>query len=50
MSAQYQEDIDYQLQEMLAGGTDWQSSSLGQLITDHFTEGMSSTEATDWIK
>lgn len=50
MSNQFQEDIDYQLQEMLAGGTDWQSSSLGELITTHFTEGMSSTQADEWAK
>jgi hypothetical protein len=48
LSNQFQEDIDYSLQELLAGGTDWQNSSIGEVITKHFTEGMGLTAAEKW--
>ena len=50
LSNEFQADIDNALHEMLAGGTDWSNSNLGQLITQQFTEGMSEEEKADWTK
>lgn len=44
----FQQHVDQQLSEMLAGKTDWANSSLGELIKNKFTEGMSSEEAQTW--
>jgi hypothetical protein len=44
----FQQDIDYALQDMLAGGTDWQNSSLGTLLTEYYTQTMSNEEKEDW--
>lgn len=50
LSAAFQQDIDTALHDMLAGGTDWSSSNLGQLITEQFTKGMSEEEKADWSR
>lgn len=50
ISNRFQEDIDYSLQEMLAGGTDWESSSLGEVMKEYFTQGMGTAESEGWAK
>jgi hypothetical protein len=49
-SNQFQEDIDSQLEDLLAGGIDWQNSNIGQLLTKHFTEGMGTSQSDGWAK
>jgi hypothetical protein len=49
-SNQFQEDIDSQLEDLLAGGIDWQNSNIGQLLTEHFTAGMGTSESDGWAK
>lgn len=48
LSNEFQANIDSQLTEMLAGGSDWQKTGLGQLMTDKFTEAMSAEEKQAW--
>ena len=47
-SAEFQREIDYQLNDMIAAGNDWQQTQLGGVIEEYFTKGMSSEEATKW--
>ena len=48
-SAEFQQDVNSALQEMLAGGVEWENSSLGQLLIDKFTNGLSLEEKGEWI-
>ena len=48
-SLEFQTHIDQELEEMLAGGTDWLNSDLGQLLQEQLT-GLSPQEIADWQK
>ena len=47
-SMEFQQETDFQLNEMIAAGNDWQETQLGSLITEHFAEGLSTEEAAEW--
>ena len=49
-SSEYQQDVDSQLEALMSGDVNWKDTLIGQAMTEHFTQGMTSAEATDWAK
>ena len=48
-SAEFQQETDRQMQEMLQAEANWRETELGQLIAKHFTEGLSSSEVSETL-
>lgn len=49
-SAEFLQLADEKLDELLAGGTDWENSSIGQLMLEQFTQGMDTESAAKWAE